>query len=179
MFTRNWYVSIGAAAFSNLSTENIIALGVKEYTGATATSLSGTSGWVQLTGSGICQGNIGNVITSLGYSKSGVAFGTGTTEPALDDYTLSGNIVSTLTPSSETTITHTADFSSLTCVYTLSNTGDADVTIAEVGLFSTPITNSGYRICLLERTVLDEPVTIPAGGVGRVTYTIRMEYPTA
>ena len=30
----------------------------------------------------------------------------------------------------------------------------------------------------VERTVLETPVTIPAGGVGQVTYTIRMNYPT-
>ena len=31
---------------------------------------------------------------------------------------------------------------------------------------------------LIERTVLESPITIPAnGGVGQVTYKIRMDYP--
>lgn len=29
----------------------------------------------------------------------------------------------------------------------------------------------------INRTVFDTPVTIAAGGVGQVTYTIRMNYP--
>ena len=70
-------------------------------------------------------------------------------------------------------------------MFTLTNTGSEDFTISELGLVTYAyITNTnGYcyeNNFLLERTVLENPITIPAnGGVGQVTYTIRMDYPVA
>lgn len=115
----------------------------------------------------------------------GVLFGTGTTPPSGGDYALSGDIVDTITVSNVRS--HTVDDSgdTLTMVYTITNTGDTDITIGEVGLiapFQYACTASNNRKTvypLIERTVLDKPITIPSGGVGQVTYTIRMNYPTA
>lgn len=59
---------------------------------------------------------------------------------------------------------------------TITNNNETDITIGEVGIVYQ--TGSSYSV-LFERTVLESPITIPAGGVGQVTYTIRMNYPTA
>lgn len=106
---------------------------------------------------------------------SGVYFGNGTTPPTLDDYTFSGEILKNAGATSSVNIEEDDDGATYTAVYTISNTGDTDFTVSEVGLVWA---YSTYRI-LFERTVLDTPVTIPAGGVGQVTYTIRFNYPTA
>lgn len=106
------------------------------------------------------------------YTPSGVVFGTGNTPPTVDDYALAGDIVTGLVASKSYTYTKDDNGVTYEVVYTLTNSTSNDVTIAEVA------TMAHSAACLIERTVLEEPVTIPAGGVGQVTYTIRMNYPT-
>ena len=60
-------------------------------------------------------------------------------------------------------------------VLTITNNNATDITIGEVGI----VYQGSNTAALLERTVLDSPITIPAGGVSQITYTIRMNYPTA
>lgn len=117
---------------------------------------------------------------------SGVVFGTGNTPPTSDDYTLSGSGVDGL---SNSNITYVISYEnsettrSIIATYTITNSTGADITIGEVGLVCTlygtrsGYTSGSYYPILVERTVLDSPVTIPADGVGQVTYTIRMNYP--
>lgn len=118
----------------------------------------------------------------------GICFGDGSVAPTVDDITLSGNYVSGISSSNTTTsIKHIADENgvSSTCLYTITNNTDAPMTIGEIGMFAFFKANSsdGYYYnskCipyLIERTALEMPITIPAGGVGQVTYTIRMNYP--
>ena len=107
-----------------------------------------------------------------------VVLGTGNEPPALSDYKLSGDIVtgfgSTVSFSGENAGDET--YSQGTAVMTITNNNETDITIGEVGIVYQ--TGSSYSV-LFERTVLESPITIPAGGVGQVTYTIRMNYPTA
>lgn len=108
-------------------------------------------------------------------AASGVYFGTGATAPSYDDYTLSGDIIHTATASTAVNIADLDNGKAITGKYTITNTGAEEITISEIGLvyaFST------FRI-LVERTVLDTPVTIPAGGIGLVEYTITFNLPTA
>lgn len=117
----------------------------------------------------------------------GVCFGDGTTEPTAEDVCLSG-VQHTSISSTNTIVTFNystednGDFI-LTAVYTITNTLENDMTIAEVGLAAPGSYFSGgynYHVpILVERSLLEVPVTIPAGGVGQVTYTIRMNYPIA
>ena len=70
-----------------------------------------------------------------------------------------------------------------TATYTITNNGSEAVTIAEVAIMARILTdangsNAAATLQLWERTVLDYPVTIPAGGIGQVTYTVRMDWPT-
>jgi hypothetical protein len=116
-------------------------------------------------------------------SYGGVIFGTGTTPATEDDYNLSGELITTLSGSASVTVT--ADDNNgvvITAVYPLTNTGSAAVTIGEMGIICSSH-NSGnngasYKV-MYERTVLDEPITIPAGGVGTVTYTLNLKLPGA
>lgn len=129
--------------------------------------------------------------TYVGTNKTtpirGVVFGTGTTAPTENDYKLSGDAIAGLSNSNITMneeATYDDSGAAITVVYTISNTTGAEITIGEVGLLDTLKTKESsvyaekYHTILWERTVLGSPVTIPAGGVGQVTYTIRMNYPT-
>ena len=109
--------------------------------------------------------------TYSGYynSTSCVMFGTGITPPSYDDYRLSGTPISGLTVTASVT---KEDFGTeMTAVYTINNTSGADVTIGEIGL--------KWTLYMLDRTVLETPLTIPAGSIGQLTYTIRMNYPVS
>ena len=116
----------------------------------------------------------------------GVVFGDGATEPSFDDYTLAGSVIKGLTGTISRTGTNNGESGAeATAVITVTNGNSNEVTIREVGyigyatFYYTNSSNSTGGYIMLDRTVLDTPVTIPAGGVGQVTYTIRMNYPTA
>lgn len=118
----------------------------------------------------------GKVTTST--NAHGIIFGDGTKEAAIDDYFLSGK---QLIPSSTsfgeiTSVTSlSADGRSLivknTVVY--NNGGTEAVTITEVGVMG-PVSkdSSTYRSVLVDRTLLDNPVTVEPGGFGEINYTI-------
>lgn len=122
---------------------------------------------------------------SMSSGAAGVVFGTGNRTPSIDDYTLSGDLIEGLTSSNLTKVLTTTEDDgrcSVVAEYTISNTTGADITIGEIGLvcnMSHKLASSTtkYSAYLLERTALEAPVTIPAGGIGRVTYTITMNDP--
>lgn len=162
MFTRNYYIALGG------QTNNASRPFVK------------TSGAVENLSSGSVL--LYSAATKIGtsYTNSSadiyVLFGDGTTPPTIDDYKLSGNIVKDFSASgSKQNAVLDNTGASMTFLYTITNTGKAEITISEVALCSC----SSPRGILYERTLLDVPVVIPAGGVGQVTYTISMTFPTA
>ena len=116
----------------------------------------------------------------------GVVFGNGTEPESINNYTMSGDLFVNYTSSATTVYDANDEGNTRSITYTLTNNGTEDFTISEIGLFGYAyITNrssdsKNYRYdILIERTLLETPITIPAnGGVGQVTYTLRMNYPT-
>jgi hypothetical protein len=102
-------------------------------------------------------------------SEGSVFFGTGTTPPTYDDYSLSGEIISGLTIT--TSVTNENNGTEITALYTITNTSGADVTIGEIGLF--------FMKYMIDRTVLETPLTITNGSIGQLTYTIQLNYPVS
>jgi len=109
-------------------------------------------------------------VDGLGY----IILGNGTTEPTPEDYCLESQITTNLScdnvsVSRNTTVkTYTATFS---------NSGTSDITVTEVGYVSRIMyTHTGwddiYDNFLMDRTVLDTPITIPAGESRTVTYEL-------
>ena len=176
MFTRNWWASL-ATFFTKSSGANFTALDGTIGRGSADTSYN-TPSWGGITSG---SSDLSKIRTVINYNTPGVVFGDGDTPVSFDDYKLSGNVVDTITGTAA--INHAVDDNGITStgLYTLTNTSDTEITIREVGLFSRVSLSptGGIKPVMYERTVLDSPVTIPAGGVGQVTYTIRMNYPTA
>lgn len=175
MFLRNWYKAIG----------QVMA------------SMSAKTTYVTTSGSEFSLNNaIDNTVVQLGYPSDnyfapamkkvrtaistygGVIFGSGTIPPTIDDYNLSGSLLTTITASVNYNFTTDDSGVCYEAVYTITNTGASEITIGEIGLLAGGDSAPNKKF-LVERTVLDNPVTIPAGGIGQVTYTIRMNYPTA
>ena len=111
-------------------------------------------------------------------TANAVVFGDGTTPVSLDDYTLSGNKVTGIATVVTSEFVYDDDGVYARSVFTVTNQNDAAITIGEVGYVGTLYrTTSTAMNLLLDRTVLETPVTIEPGGVGQVVYTIRINYP--
>lgn len=112
------------------------------------------------------------------YKYTGVYLGTGSKAPSIDDYCLAGDLITTYNYSYEISTSYEDGVATISVVYAITNTGSSDFTIAEVGMFAGPMSGATTaQFALVERTVLDAPLTIVAGGVGYLTYTIEINMP--
>jgi hypothetical protein len=100
--------------------------------------------------------------------------GTGTTAPTADDYRLESPITTNLSCDS-VSVSRTSLIKTYTATFT--NSGSSDITVTEVGFmiyifynYSTTTENSDHF--LMDRTVLETPITIPAGESRTVTYEL-------
>lgn len=117
-------------------------------------------------------------------SMTGVRFGSDDTPPTVNDYKLGSQITSGLSFTNPAQITYTLSntYSEYAATYGVTNTSEGTIVVKEIGLFSQPSTTSlegtqiGYIAALVDRTVLDQPITIPAGQSKQITYTIRFNY---
>lgn len=114
----------------------------------------------------------------------GIVVGSGDTPATENDYALANKISTGLTG----TVTQSTAYDSETgktsaySVLTLTNTTSSDIVVKEVGCYSnfgtatemggTISTGGGRRKCaLIDRTVLDTPVTVPANGNSVIRYS--------
>ena len=154
MFTRNYHAMKSYALFSKAPV-------IVTTAGADTTHENGMP-------------NITSLLASLQASyKAGVVLGTGDTAPTLYDYKLAGRVVTGFTYSYTVTSGKDENGSWAKAKYTITNNNTAAVTIKEIGIMG------GNTVCLLERTVLEVPITIEGGGgVGQIEYTVRYDVPT-
>lgn len=175
MFTNNWYKILGVAMTYATNTVKFVA-----YDGTATKEISDSYAVSSL--------KFGDNTSSAPYlgkvlkqsNSAGVLFGNGDTPPTMEDYKLSGDIISDFTYSAAISKDSTDNGVSITATYTITNTSSSEIVIKEIGVVG-KLVSSNYSgpqyIGLLDRTVLDTPVTIPAGGVGQVVYTITFNYP--
>ena len=107
---------------------------------------------------------------------SGVSFGIGTTPANATDYKLENSLPSTqisVSVPSAVSFSRENTYDEYSVTFGVTNITTATITISEVGLIAAPQT--AYPV-LVDRTVLDTPVTIPAGQSKQITYTIRFNY---
>lgn len=107
----------------------------------------------------------------------GVYFGSGSTPATREDYKLESPIESGLSitnPGSLVWLETDGDNRSAVADFVLRNTSGAEIVVREVGFVSALIRqNDGdFYPCLFERTVLDNPVTIPAGEARLIEYKV-------
>lgn len=139
-------------------------------------------------------GGVYNPITSAivasGSSASvGVAFGSDGTTATENDYKLGSQITGISVPTTPTVETVFDDVNHLYIArldYAVSNNTGSDITIREIGVFSrfnstttrgnaaSSSASTRYSI-MMDRTVLDSPVTIPNGTAATVRYEFAYE----
>lgn len=162
MILLNYYKSVGIASLGN-SSDILVKTNGTEYSVNPTQALNGIE-----------------MATALGTPRTsyseGTVFGNGDTPPALEDYKLSGNVITGISATAVVNCVYEANGITTTATYTITNNNSESVTIKEIGVCTN---TSSTNYVLVERTVLESPVTIEPGGVGQVTYTIKMVYPTA
>lgn len=193
MFVRNFYKILGGVMLSGSTATNDKAAlkkpnGSNVYFPTTGMSTSQISYWLLLTGGSMGR-KIGNTVqNNIGWGESGLYFGSGTTKPTIDDYRLESETIQNLAGIPNVTVVHNDEsFMSATVSMVVTNNNSEAVTISEVGLFgsdsymhmSLTSTSTSGAAFLLERSLLDKPVTIQPGGVGKIEYTIRLNFPEA
>ena len=117
-------------------------------------------------------------------SANGVCFGTGTTPATTSDYCLESILSNTqisVTAPSVVSYSRGDTFDEYSVSFGVTNITDEAITISEVGLIATPYyvfatQGSTVYYVLVDRTVLDTPVTIPANETKHIAYTIRFNY---
>ena len=118
---------------------------------------------------------------SFAYTTDGVLLGSGSTAPTAEDYKMDALITSGLSASTPTLNYEINDGNpQVALFYTLTNTTSSDIVIREVGYlqkFSTSTTlngtDSATASLLLDRTLLDTPLTVPANGVAILKYQMK------
>ena len=109
----------------------------------------------------------------------GVSFGKGTTPATMSDYSiesgLDGTQISVSYPNS-VSYSRGDTFDEYSVSFGITNITSDAITISEVGLIVGVNSGSSENKVLVDRTVLDAPVTIPAGQSKQITYTIRFNY---
>ena len=114
-------------------------------------------------------------------TATGVSFGTGTTQSTASDYVLESILgdtqINVSTPSS-VSFSRYDTYEEYTVTFGVTNKTAVAITISEMGLTAMPYSPYGgnNHYALVDRTVLDVPVTIPAGQSKQITYTIRFNY---
>jgi len=127
------------------------------------------------------------------WDAQGVTFGSGTTQPTENDYKLESPISSGISVTRDVYKTPTSsDKLSVEIHYSVTNTSGSDITISEIGLkkslyaasvpniLATPIlTNTPTlgRVFLIDRTLLDNPVTIHPGDTADLKYILSVDHP--
>lgn len=116
-------------------------------------------------------------------TSAGIHLGTGNTPSTENDYQLESQITSGLSASS-TTNTYGLDTNGnpyVKYLFTVSNTTNSDIVISEIGYAqnfyaSSSIGGSASAYTfLIDRTVLDTPVTVPANDSAALKYTLKTD----
>lgn len=170
MVTKNWYYT-----YKTNRAECVISNAITLWNGSLVSSGYAPSNMSQNTLKTILLKPDGLCFVT---SNAGIVLGSGTAPATRSDYKLENQITSGLT---HLVTTITDEDGNRTYKLTLNSTTSEPITIGEIGIMGMFLTGggSGTNYALMERTVLDEPVTIPAGGVGVVEYTIRLQMPEA
>lgn len=167
MVTRFWYKAV-KTYFSTQSMPN----------GETVKDSSGTDRQISYPDSStisvLFPARTPSYYTGTNVAYFGIVLGTGTTPATVDDYWLEHIIKSGL----NVQITNMSQHGIYRLILTITNESDSSITIGEIGAQVPAVcVGASKRAFMMDRTVLDTPVTIPSGGIGKIEYEIKINLP--
>lgn len=168
MVTMNWYIT-----YQSNRAETIMERALTLWNGdKTSSGYASSSGAQVLLNTMLLR--CSNVVFNR--AGAGIVLGSGTTPATINDHKMENYITEGL----DVMLSKLID-ADKTRVYkmTITNISKEPITIGEVGILGNVYTSSGSsaNYALMERTVLDSPITIPAGGVGLLEYVITLQIP--
>ena len=128
-----------------------------------------------------------NTVRIDALDNPGIQVGSGSTAPTENNYHLESRITSGMSASTPT-LTQGLDENGnpyVTILFTLTNTSSANITISEVGyvqqvaMANTLGGSCSYGRVMFDRTVLSNPVTVPANGNAAIEYTLKTIMPSS
>lgn len=167
MLTKN-YKTIIKANTRNVDYSGLVAVQGTSFTYDVSEATPETSGFY-CAGTGNCR-----EITETS-SYEGVYFGSSDTPATEDDYNLAAPFTSGLSVSSTGVAAPEVSDEKITlrASYVVTNNNTEAITIREIGCFNrVPYSSSKSYLTLFERTVLDNPITIPPGEATSITYRV-------
>lgn len=112
----------------------------------------------------------------------GIVLGSGTTAPTENDYCLESPFTSGLSVNVTRDVGNDANSMWLDYIITITNTSSTEKTISEVGYqqdirgyYQQGSTNVTTYVCLLDRTILQDPLVLQASGYGIIKYRLKTE----
>ena len=173
MITKN-FKNIIALIFEMTPASN--ALGIME-----STNIQGNTRYMGARGGGSTYP--ASVTTSVNFSSApGIVIGTGNTPATENDYHLEAQITSGLTAGAPSPLAALDNNGNpyIDYAFTLTNTTASDITVKEIGWVqsiyesNTAGTTAGtVNQFLLDRTILDHSVTVPAYGTAAIKYQLK------
>lgn len=172
------------------SASGVIALNQSAATKAfiTAKTAANNTAYISLYPKSVTMNFLTSITESGNSASTGIAIGSGDTAPTENDYTLE-NMITTLSATignEENVFDETTHKYFARVDLTVSNNTGSDVTIKEIGRFISMYTASEQyatvstgstspKSIMVDRTVLENPVTIPANNAGIVRYEFYYE----
>ncbi len=173
MLTNNYWKLFGATMGKIAGSSESVTLIGYDGTACSGTAISTAEPYTLL-------GGISQSYSQYYGSYYGVFWGRGTTPPTIDDYALESPIIddSLATVGSLSTLikTDNGDHYRITAVHQVTNKTNNDITITEAGIFGN--WKSGGKVFLLDHTILETPVVIPARKTVPIEYAIKFPYGT-
>lgn len=179
MLTHNYYRALAMASASYTNSGSITTYAVNTGLKVTDTAGDTKSLYTYRSNNDFMYLALGRaaLLTSIS-GTNGFVLGNGTTPPTLEDYGLSGTVISTVSCLSYT-YSFDSDDSGITAInrYIVENTGTEDIIVSEIAWFSFVYTESSSgSTVMIDRTLLDSPVTIAPGNTAQIEYKIRFPY---
>ena len=176
--------------FKNYLASMISSIGVSTPTSVQAKKPNGNMVYIGFPGSSSIVSNAFPFTSyaDVGYSSGarGIWLGTGTTTPTEDDYNMQNQITSGISCSTSKSNGVDANNNAFSkFIITVTNTSGSSITISEAAYVqgipaaSTPSGSVSWEAIMLDHTLLDSPVTIAAGDVAVIEYTLKCALPTS
>lgn len=161
------------------TTQNNTANAKPMFPSASVKNTAGQDRWVSF-----ANGNLLSALNiQLNATNAGFHFGSGTTAPTENDYKMESDFTSGISVVLNSSARSYTPKPHMTFTFTITNTGSSSVTVSEVGIVTANIqcctsssaTSASSNNILIDRTLLDTPLTIAPSSTAALEYTVNCE----
>lgn len=161
------------------TTQNNTSNAKPMFPSSSVKNTAGQDRWVSFVNNNL----LSSLTIQLNATNPGFHFGTGTTSPTEDDYKIESDITSGINVVLNSSFRSYSPKPHMTFTFTITNTSSSDITISETGIVtgniwcctSSSATSAAANNILIDRTLLDTPLTIAPSSTAALEYTVNCE----